>query len=262
MPDPIKLLLAGESWMTHSIHVKGFDSFETSSYNEGGTEMIAALRASGIDVTYLPNHLAANEFPQSEDELSRFDAVLLSDIGANTLLLPDDVFVRSKRGANRLVLLRDFVRAGGGLLMVGGYLTFQGIAAKGNYHGSPVEEVLPVLLSAGDDRHEAPEGLLPVMVEPEHPVLSGLADWPALLGYNRATLHPEATLVASIDGDPLIAVRNVGSGRTPCSRPTAARTGGRPSFSRGRVTADFGLIWSRGSPGAEVSGPTLERDVF
>ena len=46
--------------------------------------MIAALRASGIDVTYLPNHLAANEFPQSEDELSRFDAVLLSDIGADT----------------------------------------------------------------------------------------------------------------------------------------------------------------------------------
>ena len=149
--------------------------------------------------------------------------------------------MRSKRGANRLVLLRDFVRAGGGLLMVGGYLTFQGIAAKGNYHGSPVEEVLPVLLSAGDDRHEAPEGLLPVMVEPEHPVLSGLADWPALLGYNRATLHPEATLVASIDGDPLIAVRNVGSGRSAVFSSDCGPHWGPPEF---LAWPGYGRLWT------------------
>ncbi|MDB5524098.1 MAG: Cytoplasmic protein [Rhizobium sp.] len=42
MSDPINLLFAGESWMTHSIHVKGFDSFEMSYYPEGGTQMIAA----------------------------------------------------------------------------------------------------------------------------------------------------------------------------------------------------------------------------
>jgi uncharacterized membrane protein len=239
--DPIKLLVAGESWMTHSIHVKGFDSFETSSYHEGGTEMIAALRMAGIDVAYFPNHVAGEAFPRSEEELSCFDAVMLSDIGANTLLLPNGVFVRSERTVNRLVLLRDFVKGGGGLLMVGGYLTFQGIAAKGNYHGSPVEEVLPVRLSAGDDRHEAPQGFQPMVVQPDHPVLAGLSGWPFFLGYNRSTLHPEAALLASIDGDPLIAVRSVGRGRSAIFSSDCGPHWGPPDFV---AWPGYGRLWT------------------
>ena len=46
--------------MTHSVHAKGFDSFDISSYHEGGTEMIAALRAGGAEVTYQPSHIAMN----------------------------------------------------------------------------------------------------------------------------------------------------------------------------------------------------------
>ena len=30
-----KILIAGESWMSHTVHVKGFDSFTTSVYEEG-----------------------------------------------------------------------------------------------------------------------------------------------------------------------------------------------------------------------------------
>jgi uncharacterized membrane protein len=30
-----KVLIADESWVTHSIHQKGFDSFTTTSYEEG-----------------------------------------------------------------------------------------------------------------------------------------------------------------------------------------------------------------------------------
>ena len=30
-----RVLIAGESWVTHSIHQKGFDSFTTTSYHEG-----------------------------------------------------------------------------------------------------------------------------------------------------------------------------------------------------------------------------------
>jgi uncharacterized membrane protein len=51
MPKPVRVLFAGESWMTHSVHTKGFDSFDMSSYNEGGTEMIAALRAGDVDLS-------------------------------------------------------------------------------------------------------------------------------------------------------------------------------------------------------------------
>ena len=121
--------------------------------------MIAALRAGDIEVVYQPSHIAANGFPTSKDELRAFDVVILSDIGANTLLLPDRVSVRSERTPNRLSLLSEFVGEGGGLLMVGGYLTFQGIQAKGNYHGTPVDDILPGSLHASDDRCEQPQGI-------------------------------------------------------------------------------------------------------
>ena len=131
--------MAGESWMTHSLHVKGFDSFTTSTYAEGGSAMIAALRSGGVDVTYQPCHVAANSFPGSAEALSAFDVVILSDIGANTLLLRDATFVRSELASNRLELLRAYVEEGGALLMIGGYLTFQGIEGKAAYHGTPVK---------------------------------------------------------------------------------------------------------------------------
>ena len=30
-----KILIAGESWTSHTIHIKGFDTFTTSVYEEG-----------------------------------------------------------------------------------------------------------------------------------------------------------------------------------------------------------------------------------
>ncbi len=240
MPNPVKVLFAGESWMTHSIHVKGFDSFETSSYNEGGTAMIAALRAGGVEVTYQPSHVAANDFPTSREALERFDVVILSDIGANTLLLPDRTFVRSEPTANRLHLIRDFVAGGGGLLMVGGYLTFQGIQAKGNYKGSAVEDVLPVELSASDDRVEAPQGVTPEVVEAGHPVLAGLADWPHFLGYNRAVARPDTTVLARVGDDPFIAVRTVGRGRSAVFASDCGPHWGPPAFV---AWAGYGPLW-------------------
>ena len=70
MPEPIKVLFAGESWVSHAIHIKGFDSFETSSYTEGATELIAALRDAGVAVDYQPAHVAANAFPADRDALA------------------------------------------------------------------------------------------------------------------------------------------------------------------------------------------------
>jgi uncharacterized membrane protein len=162
-----------------------------SSYHEGGTEMIAALRAGGAELTYQPSHIAMDSFPFSRKEIDAFDVVILSDIGANSLLLPDRVAMRSESWPNRLQLIRDFVNDGGGLLMIGGYLTFQGIQAKGNYKGSPVEDVLPIELFAHDDRVESPQGVTPIVLKPDHPVLKGLTDWPQFLGYNRSTARAD-----------------------------------------------------------------------
>ena len=39
----MKVLLAGESWVIHSTHMKGFDQFTETKYGEGGKWLIEAL---------------------------------------------------------------------------------------------------------------------------------------------------------------------------------------------------------------------------
>ena len=42
----MRVLLCGESWVTHSVHVKGVDSFTTSSYTEGADYLRGVLTGS------------------------------------------------------------------------------------------------------------------------------------------------------------------------------------------------------------------------
>jgi uncharacterized membrane protein len=206
-----RVLIAGESWSTTSIHVKGADSFTTVAYEEGVGALRDALLGAGHEVTFMPNHVAAVDFPFSVDELGAWDVVLLSDIGSNTLLIPPATFARFEAKPNRLAALRDWTRAGGGLGMIGGYLSFQGIEAKANYRGTPLAEVLPVELEVGDDRVETPEDPVPHVVA-EHPVVAGLPEeWPPLLGYQRVA--PRGELLATVNGDPLVVVDAAGEGR-------------------------------------------------
>lgn len=209
-----KVLIAGESWMMHTIHQKGFDSFTTSAYGEGHQWLSAALTSGGYLVQHLPNHLANDHFPTTLDELGTCNAVILSDIGANTLLLSSATFTRSASMPDRLHLLRDYVAAGGALIMVGGYLTFQGIEGKARYAGTAVEEALPVRLLRHDDRVEAPEGVTPRVSDPSHPILAGLpSEWPNLLGYNQLAAKQGSSIVAMVGSDPLIVAWEFGEGR-------------------------------------------------
>lgn len=215
MTRTLRILIAGESWETLSFHQKGFDVFTTTFYYEGVGPLRAALEGSGYAVEYMPSHIAATKFPIELADLRAFDVVILSDIGTNTLLLHPDTFERSRRMPNRLALLREYVAAGGGLIMVGGYMTFQGIDAKARYAGTPVEEALPVTLLPHDDRVEAPEGALPRVQAEQHPIVAGLGgEWPQLLGYNRLIARPEATTVALVANDPLLVAWEFGSGRS------------------------------------------------
>ena len=209
-----RVLIAGESWVTHSIHQKGFDSFTTTSYNDGVRWLRAAVEGGGCAVDFLPNHVAAAAFPTSREALAAYGSVILSDIGANTLLLHPDTFERSVPMPNRLALVRQYVHEGGGLVMVGGYLTFQGIEGRARYGGTAVEEALPVRMLSGDDRVELPEGARPTVRLATHPIVVGLAgEWPALLGYNRVICKEAADLVVTIGQDPLLVAWKYGRGR-------------------------------------------------
>lgn len=239
---PLRALVVGESWIKHVVHLKGFDQFHTTEYQEGAQAFLDALHASGIDVTYIRAHEISHAFPTSAKDLQRYDVVVISDVGSNSFLLTNDTFLRSQRSTNRLGLLAEFVRAGGGLVMVGGYMSFTGIDGRARFKMSPLASVLPVTMLDHDDRVEIPEGFHATIDTPDHPVLRGTpAEWPILLGYNRIVAKPQATVVASYGQDPVLVAGEVGLGRSIAFASDLAPHWAPPEF---LDWEHYGGLWS------------------
>lgn len=210
-----RVLLAGESWISNSIHFKGWDFFSSTVYETGIGYLRSALESTGVSFTHMPSHQAATDFPLTLADLDRYDVVILSDIGANTLLLHPDVWLRGNSVPNRLKLLAQWVAEGGALAMAGGYYSFAGIYGASKYYRTPIEEMLPVSIYTFDDRIESPEGAQAEVLLPDHPIVRGLpAEWPLLLGYNEVVVKPNATLIARVGEHPLLVVGEYGKGRT------------------------------------------------
>lgn len=235
-----KVLLAGESWMSYTTHVKGFDSFYTSAYETGEKWLKKALEDGGYEVEFMPNHLAPEKFPYEMKELKKYDCVILSDIGANTLLLPPLIFSSSKKKPNRASLIRDYVLEGGSLLMVGGYLTFSGIDAKGRWHETAVQEVLPVEILTVDDRMEHCEGIRPVTVKPHEALQEIHSQWPEVLGYNKTVIKPGAELCATVGDDPFIAFGSYGKGKSAVFTSDCAPHWAPPEFCEWK---EYSKVW-------------------
>ncbi|MFT8926736.1 MAG: glutamine amidotransferase [Bifidobacterium sp.] len=230
-----KVLLAGESWMIRTTETKGVDEFTVCSYEEAGIELKAALKGAGYEVEHMPAHMVPTAFPETFEQLDAYDLVILSDIGANSLQLAPDVFQHSIVGKNRIQTLSSWVREGGSLLMIGGYLSFTGFEAKANYANTAITDVLPVTLLPEDDRMERPEGVDPVVLHPEHPALGDAGEsWPRLLGYNKVGLRDGAELLAVVgeDRDPLVAVSQQGKGRSAVFTSDCAPHWAPPEFSQ------------------------------
>ncbi len=99
--------------------------------------------------------------------------------------------------------------------MCGGYYSFAGIYGAAKYYRTAVEEILPVGIHTFDDRVEAPEGLIPEVVQPGHPILYGIGgQWPALLGVNELVVKAEGELLVRAGALPLLVVGHAGGGRT------------------------------------------------
>lgn len=210
-----RVLIAGESWVSQSTHIKGVDSFTTSSYVTGVEPLRKALQSRGHEVEHLPAHLVPGQFPSTAEELDRYDVIVLSDIGANSIQLAPEVFEQAQPGSDRLGALRDWTNVGGGLLMVGGYLSFTGFEGKAAYRNTVLHDVLPVELLPEDDRVEVPAGAVAQVDVADHPALGGVSGaWPALLGYNRVRPRENTAVLVTVGGDPLVAVADYGSGRS------------------------------------------------
>jgi uncharacterized membrane protein len=210
-----RVLLAGESWISQSTHYKGFDSFSSTTFETGADAFIAAAASQGVEIEQIYAHDVPQKFPRTVEALSAYDVVILSDIGYNSFVLPNEVWLRGERSDNPLIALNQWTRAGGGLMMAGGYLSFQGFQARANFARSPIADVLPVDMLTSDDRAETPQGAVCKLVANDHEIAKAWADGvPALLGYNVVTAKPDAQIVATVDDDVLIATREVGEGRS------------------------------------------------
>ncbi|WP_104663868.1 glutamine amidotransferase [Ensifer adhaerens] len=214
-----KVLLVGESWVSSATHYKGFDQFGSVTFHLGAEPLVKVLKDSEFELTYMTAHDAVDQFPYEMAGLDAYDAIILSDIGANSLLLPPAVWLHSRTVPNRLKLIKAWVEKGGALLMVGGYFSFQGIDGKARWRRTAVEDTLPVTCLPYDDRVEIPEGAVADVVKPEHPTMAGLSgNWPLLLGVNEVEVRPGAEVIARLPedqgGHPLLVLGGFGKGRT------------------------------------------------
>ena len=216
-----KVLLVGETWVSSATHFKGFDQFGSVTFHTGNKRFMKGMESSAYDVVHMPAHDAASDFPTSMKGLKEYDVIILSDIGANTLLLHPDVWLRGERVPNRIKLLAEWAEQGGGLIMIGGYFSYQGIDGKARWHKTAVENALPVTCISSDDRFEIPEGCIPVVNAAAHPILTGIeGEWPYLLGVNEVHLKTSrgTELVLSLPeyqrSLPLLVTGTYGKGRT------------------------------------------------
>ena len=177
--------------------------------------------------------------------LPQFDLFILENFSASRFRLPPA----------HLEALKRFVAGGGALLVKGGENAF----LAGGYKGSPLEEVLPVVLSSRSPDF-VPGLFAPKPVSYEHPLID-LFDspeesrkaWdalPPLDGWGRfASVRPGAQVVAtqpretSDDGGPLpvIAVRTYGRGKVML------------------VSTDSTWRWKLGAAGDRLASGVYER---
>ena len=126
-----KVLIVGESWTVQETHVKGFDTVDLGRLEQTSVDPLRnALTNAGIEVEYMPSHIAQYSFPNTVEALQEYSAIALSDIGSNTIMMDPVMQFQGVRKPNRFLALVEYVKQGGGLVMMGGYLSFAGIENK------------------------------------------------------------------------------------------------------------------------------------
>lgn len=212
--EKLKVLLLGESYTATHTFVRGRNYVTLPQYGHFGTQIVAMLEKEDFEVTLILTHDIAETCPVKRDEFARYDVVILSDVGSDTMLVQPR-FHNGERNPNRLSELNEYVRGGGGLIMIGGYFGFSGIGNQARYGMTPIADALPVAISNYDDRMECPEGVKPVQ-NTDDALFAGvqLENCPPFNGYNKTELKKGAKLFASFNGDPFLAGGTYGKGRT------------------------------------------------
>lgn len=211
----MNVLFLGETYTASHTYFRGADYVTLPEYGDTGAAFAGMLQVQGFIVTHIPTHDVPRLCPTAIEDFAAYDAVILSDVGSNTMLTNPKT-ADGKKLPNRLASLRAYVENGGGLLMCGGYFSFSGVGNTARYGMTPLADVLPVEILNYDDRMECPQGVAPEICMPEHPVLAGIGemDWPEFFGYNKVCIRPRAQELACLEGNPFLACIEYGKGRS------------------------------------------------
>ena len=131
------------------------------------------------------DYVASSERLGAGDLGTRYDLYIVSD------------FPSANFDGEAMLEIAGAVAAGSGLLMIGGWESFQGEA--GGYYGTAVGDLLPVEISRVDDRINSARPCC-VIKKQDHPILEGLPfeSPPLVAGYNR--------FVAKADGEEILSL--------------------------------------------------------
>jgi len=178
-----------------------------------------------VSFVFLRTPTDSVDVPDSQLSLIPFpvDEIFLEELNNFDLIFLDDFSFRSYFNVLYLEKVRDFVRRGGGLAMLGGVRSFD----SGGYGESPLREVLPVELS-GKGVYQTSTRVRPLLTSAgkAHPITRLLPDpraneeaWekmPALTAFNQVLrARGETLLLAGAGGGyPLLTVGKFGKGRT------------------------------------------------
>ncbi len=158
-----------------------------------------------------------------ESLVGKSKAVIVSDVEAKCFQLYPDFFNRSARTGqvetypDRLDFLKGWMAEGGGLMMLGGWLSFSGARETAGWRRSRLAGALPVECLPGDDLVESSSGFAAEVVDARHPVVRGLPwdTFPPIFGYNELVPKAEADVPVRVrqTGHPLIVTGRHGKGR-------------------------------------------------
>lgn len=155
--------------------------------------------------------------------LEEYDVLVFSDVDAKLFQLAPNFFDRAKFGKkpltfpDRLRLTLEAVKAGKGIMLLGGWYSFTGEMGKGGWGRTLLKELLPVLCLDYEDLVETTEGFSVEMTEAGKKIFKKIPfrSMPPLLGYNKTIPKKEGRILLKVKetGDPLLAVRDFGQGR-------------------------------------------------
>ncbi|MFO1498904.1 MAG: glutamine amidotransferase [Verrucomicrobiota bacterium] len=225
-PPKARVLYLGDWFFNFgSVFIQTPFGMEARSYamHFSGTKLVQALEPHA-EVNCLASwELHRLQPGRFETMLKKTDIVIVSDCEAKHFQLYPSFFeVSSTRMVvpsypDRLVSLKNWVAAGGGLMMLGGWLSFSGMEEKAGWRRTPTAEALPVSCLIGDDRVDSSAGFTPEVLMPNHGLIKGLPwrSFPRIFGYNEVVSKPGSNLLVRVreTGHPLLVTGEWGRGR-------------------------------------------------